>query len=170
MSRFVLTPFPGEPAPAGVRIDGEAAREGDELALTWRLHDPAGVVVVPPPAAPERRYGLWEATCFEFFVRDAEGPGYREFNLAPEGRWNAYRLDGYRDGLRNDPAFAALPFRVTRHEGGLEVAVHVDLGPGPWRMAIAAVVKTAAGGSFWALAHPDGAADFHAPEAFALTL
>lgn len=175
MTRFALAPFPGDPAPAGVRIAGDVAREGAVLALTWRLHDPDGVAAVPPPAPPERRYGLWEATCFEFFVRDPAGPGYWEFNLAPEGHWNVYRLDAYREGLRDEPAFARLPFAVTQTPGGLEVALRVDLAPlglaeAPWRLAIAAVVAAGAGTSYWALAHPAAEADFHAPGAFTLDL
>lgn len=173
---FDLAPFPGQPAPEGVAIAGAASRAGGVLTLRWRLTAPEGAVAMDAPAPPERRFGLWEATCFEFFLASPGRPGYWEFNLAPAGHWNAYRLAGYRAGMVEEPAFAALPFAVSREPGACEVVVEADLaGLGlaapPWRLAVATVVVGPDGGtSFWALAHPGAEPDFHDPDAFRIAL
>ncbi len=173
---FVLAPYPGLPAPDGVRVAGSAARSGAVLQLAWRLEDPTGALALPGPAArPERRRALWEATCFEFFLASPERPGYWEFNLAPAGHWNVYRFEAYRAGMTEEAAFEALPFSVSSGPASFDVSVRIDttdlgLAAAPWRLAVATVVAEPGGRvSFWALSHPAAEPDFHHPAAFQLT-
>lgn len=173
---FVLAPYPGLPVPEGVRVSGAAWREGAELHLTWLLEAPEGAIALPAAtAAPQRRAGLWEETCFEFFLT-SQPPGYWEFNLSPSGNWAVFRFDAYRTGMRDEMAFAELPFAVTRRAGGCEASVAVDMrklgiGEAPWDLAIATVVREAGGRiTYWALAHPAARPDFHAAGAFRLRL
>jgi hypothetical protein len=174
---FELLPFPGLPAPLGVRLKGEVQREGARLQVDWHLHDPGRRVSLPAPAPrPERRDELWEATCFEFFLACEGRPGYWEFNLAPTGHWNVYRFDGYRSGMTAEVALPALRFTVLYREDGCDVSLAVDLaGLGiadeDWKLGVATVLAEPGGAtSYWAVAHPREEADFHAPEAFVLGL
>jgi hypothetical protein len=121
---------------------------------------------------PSRRDRLWEETCLELFLAEEGAPGYLEFNLSPSGHWNAWRFDGYREGMREEPSIAALPFRVEREAGSVAVALSLDPGRlfPPARALLAglsAVVRTLRGDvSRWALAHPAPRPDFHRRESF----
>jgi hypothetical protein len=171
---FVLEPYPGLPFPEGVRVSGTVRREGAILQLDWKL---VGEAAIPQPAAhPERRHGLWEATCFEFFLATAERPGYWEFNLSPAGHWNVYRFDGYRAGMTEEAPFDALPFAVSNRPGLCEAAVRFDttglgIAGDDWRLAVSTVVAEPTGRvTYWALSHPGAQPDFHHPEAFTVGL
>jgi len=51
-----------------------------------------------------------------FFAEPGE-ERYWEINLAPNGHWNVYRLDRYRQGLRPEPLVSGLTYalRSERH-------------------------------------------------------
>jgi hypothetical protein len=175
--RFELVPFQVEPSLASVRLHGRVGLERgpQRLSIQFRLEDPDEQVLLAAPAEPpERRDGLWTTTCFEWFLAEAGAESYREFNLAPSGHWNVYRLSGYRRELREDPAFARLPFELERRAAGLELRAVVELGglvePGAaLELAVTAVVEAKGGAiSYWALNHPGDEADFHRRDGFSL--
>lgn len=171
---------PPEPLPRQpheLEITGGISRTGGTLRLHYRLDGALEDVVLPACLqAPERRDGLWEATCFEAFLAVAGEEGYWEVNLSPAGHWNVYRLDGYRRGLRPEPAFTTLPFAVRRQGRLLELdlacALPAAIGPdGPLEVGISAVIERMDGGvSHWALRHPGPLADFHRRDGFLLKL
>ncbi len=152
-------------------------RATDSLALRFRLDGRLDRVAVPPVRAPERRNGLWRHTCFEVFVRRTGEPGYAEFNFSPSGDWAAYRFDGYGSGMRELEVVQAPTAEIQRGDGRLDVTLRVAPVPDPWsragalRIAMSAVVEDADGAlAYWALAHPEGAPDFHHPAGFVLEL
>lgn len=174
---FRLAPYPELPFPAGVRLEGAARRDGARLGLSWRLEAPNARIDLPPANPhPQRIHGLWERTCFEFFLAVPEASGYWEFNLAPEGHWAVFRFDGYRAGMRDEMALDRLSFEVLAGSGRCEVVAELDLNAlgiarQPWRLAIAAVLRQNDGPlSYWALRHPGLQPDFHHPDAFSLVL
>ena len=179
---FELSPFPGDPVSAGplydgVRLSGRARRLGSVLALDFHLVDPFAHVAWRKPDSPaERRRGLWEHTCFECFLGPADGDEYIECNLAPAGHWNVFRFDSYRAGMRDEPAFDALPVTVTARSDGLDLEVQLDAGrlgwtDVAWRLAVATVLADRQGRcSYWALVHPASQADFHDPRGFRFSL
>lgn len=128
-----------------------------------------GPLRLPEPAAPERTDGLWQATCFELFVKPVDGKGYFEFNFSPSTQWAAYALNGYRAGMR--PLEIPAP-RIERRGDGVSVDVDLSTLPrGAWRVGLSAVIEEADGTrSYWALKHPAGAPDFHDDACFALEL
>jgi len=173
----LLVPFGDNPAAAPFRLEAAAHRQGAGLQLRYDLSGPLERLRLPAPApAPERRDGLWEGTCFEAFLAEAGAEGYRELNLSPAGHWNLYRLDGYRRGLRPDPQVRALPFRLTRTAGHLQLELTLgleglDLAQAPLELALTAVLQHADGTcSFLALTHPGAEADFHRRDGFLLRL
>ena len=133
---------------------------------------PASRFVIPEPAEPARADGLWQATCFEAFLRADGEEAYREWNFAPSGRWAAYDFTGYREGM----ALAEVAEPYIRLEDnftwialGATIAVPAD---SQWQLGLSAVLEEADGTkSYWALAHPAAEKpDFHHADCFAARL
>jgi hypothetical protein len=184
---FQLLPFPEPPVPRGLAVDGWIRRQGEQLTVTYRLHDPAQTLAIPPLAPfPHRCDELWQATCVELFLALPGQESYRELNLSPSGDWAVYRLEDYRQGLTPDPAWSALPLRRKDADGNgngngngdgiLELQLGTPLPPElaaapELEVAITAVLQGRDGTcSYWALLHPGPEADFHRRESFALRL
>ncbi|WP_312596896.1 DOMON-like domain-containing protein [Brevundimonas sp.] len=166
--RLPLIPHPTSPH-GGLTLEVEARRAGWVLSLEYVLAGPVETVLWPESAARVRTDDLWRATCFEAFVRTADG--YVEYNLSPSGAWAAYRFDGYREGMRelDTPA----PFIVTRTAPGrfvltADVTLPDDAGGAVGLTAVIQGLDGAMG--YWALAHPSDKPDFHHPNSFALML
>lgn len=165
--RVPLVPHPEHPPRTveGVEVTADI-RRGEGLLVYRVTGQPP---LVPGPAAAVRTDELWKHTCFELFVKPAGGEGYFEFNFSPSTAWAAYRFDGYREGMRDQPLDAP---GIEPVEDGVRVAV--DLGglpEGEWRVAITAVIEEVDGTkSYWSAAHPAGKPDFHDPACFMLQL
>jgi hypothetical protein len=175
MSLLRLVRHPDTPCAAIERVEVELERDARGLRLCYRMLGDAQRVVAALPApdgGPRRRDELWRATCCELFVRDAAGPGYREYNFTPCGDWAAYRFSGYRRGMA--PLETRAPHIVLDGSPGC-VALTVTLAGfdepdvDAQRIGLACVVATGAELSFWALAHPPGRPDFHAAFATGVT-
>jgi hypothetical protein len=170
MNRYSLLPHPDHP-PLGVRGVSVELRmtDGDDVLLTYVV-DGAETVVWPEWTSPVRSDGLWRTTCFELFLMFDDEEHYVEFNFSPSGAWAAYAFDGYRDGM------AELPRDIVPHVDRIRDGVEVDcdlggLPHGELLMSLTAVIAEADGRrSFWALAHPPGAPDFHHRDCFAARL
>jgi hypothetical protein len=164
MTLYTLIPHPDHPPLAVDGVTVEVEREGGDLRLRYRI-EAASEVVWPAPATPERADELWKATCFELFATPDDGEGYVEFNFSPSGRWAAYAFDGYRVGMRDLPL--PVPPRIERLADGIAVA----MANGGARIALTAVIEETGGRrSFWSLAHPPGAPDFHHGDCFVARL
>lgn len=170
-----LLPHPATPANGitGVSVEvTHSDRDGDFL-FKYIVFG-ADYLALPEGELPRRCDRLWDATCFELFVRPAGLEAYFEFNFSPSTQWAAYQFDRYREGMR-DLALARDP-RINRGFGnaGYVIEVGVDLAPFPGttlRLALAAVIEETDGTkSYWALAHPPGKPDFHHKDCFALEL
>jgi len=162
-----LIPHPAFSPMAVEAISVEAVLAHGPGVLRWRVA--GGALADVSPAEAVRTDGLWQTTCFELFVKPAEGEGYFEFNFAASGAWAAYSLDGYRSGM---VALALDAPTVERLADGVRVSV--DLGGlpgGKWLVGLSAVIEEADGTkSYWALAHAEGQPDFHDPACFAIEL
>ena len=174
---FSLAPFPSDGPLPSFQITGSIARSSDKLAIRYHLRgDPAELMVPAAADRPARRHGLWEATCFEFFLGVKGEARYWEFNLSPAGHWNVYGFAGYRHGMEEERAITSLPVDVRRQPDSLLVAVEPALGlivtaDRPIEVGIAAVIQLAGGGlTYWALTHPGLQADFHRRDSFLVEL
>jgi hypothetical protein len=174
---YVLTPFPGTGRQLGLELRGQMSRCGVRFELRFELWGRLAAVALPARArVPARRYGLWEDTCFEFFLALRHSPEYWEFNLSPAGHWNVYNFSGYRQGMQEAGAFTALPFAVRRGRDSLVLGLELDLNriiPADQALeaALAAVIKLRDGQRFyWALSHPGPHPDFHRRDAFSIEL
>lgn len=168
-----LRPFNADAALETIGLEARASWQGQQLELELRLRDPADLVDWPAASAGiERRDNLWQATCFEAFFSEPGAEHYWELNLAPNGHWNAYRLQGYRAGLEQEGAIAELPYSLRRRAGVLNLQLSLNLLPLlPERcdldLSITSVLALRAGGcSYWALRHSGSEADFHRRDSF----
>ena len=126
-----------------------------------------------------RKNGLWEETCFEFFLGVKGSERYWEFNLSPSGHWNVYRFKSYRQGMQEEPAFTSLPFSVQLYSNSLLLSLGLGLDKiipqeqvsEVLQVALSAVIKTRDGKTtYWALTHPGPQADFHRRDGFIIEL
>lgn len=163
-----LIPFPANPSGPAGRVRVELDRDGASLRLRYVVEGDIDRIEWPEAAEPGRADELWKHTCFEAFLRTADG--YGEFNLSPSGRWASYGFGGYREGMRNaDEAAVVLGLDAGANHAALEA--RVELPPGADRLALSAVIEDVDGGlTYWALAHPSPFPDFHHSDSFALDL
>jgi hypothetical protein len=147
------------------------------LRIGYALLGELSEIAIPAPGEmPGRKDRLWEETCLELFLGRKESRRYWEFNLSPAGHWNVYRFSSYRWGMREEPAFSSLPFRVLPNPDALRFSMDLELGKilpagSDIEIGVCAVIRTKTGRtSYWALAHPGSRPDFHRRDGFALTI
>lgn len=141
------------------------------LRLRWTLLG-TGDLVVPAFAGKGRADGLWQTTCFEFFLQPADGAGYVELNLSPSERWNAYRFAARREGMEELPMphEPTCTWRQGTDRAIFDAAVPASALPAtPWQCAFTAVIEESGGHkSYWSVAHGGERPDFHDPACFTL--
>jgi hypothetical protein len=174
---FSLRPFPTAGLLPHLEITGDIARSSGKLSISYKLSGPLEEIMIPVLAGNRlRKNGLWEETCFEFFLAPVNSDHYWEFNLSTSGNWNVYRFTSCRQGMREETAFTELPFSVLLYSDFLQLSLEVELerivpADQPLKTGISAVIKTINGGiNFWALTHPGPQPDFHRRDAFIIDL
>jgi hypothetical protein len=149
--------------------------EGERLWLRYHVEVPLDSLVLPYEAEPTRTDGLWKTTCFEAFLRLLGSKTYIELNASSSSQWAAYRFDDYRAGMAELPIETAPEIGCDASEShfALEVtyALPAEWAGQPLDLGLSAVIEETDGTkSYWALAHPPGAPDFHHGDCFALQL
>jgi hypothetical protein len=175
---FSLKPFESTDLSRQSAISGFISLSSGTLAISYTCIGPLTELVIPEPAGmPTRKDGLWEETCFEFFLAVINHDRYWEFNLSPAGDWNVYCFKLYRQGMQAEPAFASFPFSVQRRPDALHISLEFDLtrvipvSDQTVEAGISAVIKPVSGEiSYWALTHPGIKADFHKRDSFTIKL
>ena len=169
-----LVPHPDHPAREIAFVSCTVAwRDAGDWAIDFFVAAPPAALKLPAAAAPERADGLWQATCFELFLRNSDGDAYLEFNFSPSGQWAAYRFDSYRQGMK--PLDVAPPRILTTDPGQFALCAALEdprLAAGAsWLVGLSAIIEEVDGTkSYWAISHPPGAPDFHHGDCFALEL
>jgi hypothetical protein len=168
--RTTLQPHPATPCRAIDRFVVDIVRPGpDRLRLNYVLTGRIGEVAWPAPATSARVDELWRRTCFEAFARQPEQEAYFEFNFSPSTQWAAYGFDRYRRQGARDLVCAAPGIETRTSADSYEMLVTLEVETG--RLALAAVIEETSGAiSYWALAHPPGAPDFHHGDGFTLEI
>ncbi len=162
---------PSRPPHASLALTANLAATPNSITLRFTLTGATASLRIPPPAPPARTDGLWRTTCFELFLRNADG-SYVEFNLSPSGQWAAYAFDGYRTGQRDLPLPTPPRIETMVWEGKLSIQAFLEWPRGDAVSAsLTAVIEEVDGTlSYWALEHPEGRPDFHRDDCFALML
>lgn len=167
-----MQPFPGTGL-LPIKVTGSISRKVNIFNICYWLFGHIADLEVPAPAErPSRRIGLWEKTCFEFFIAERNSSRYWEFNLSPSGDWNVFRLESYRQNLVEETTFSIFPFSILKRSDSLRLVLEFDLSiiiptDQALEIAISAVIKTGQGDvTLWALVHPGPEADFHRRDSF----
>lgn len=159
------------PPGAPIAVECDVHRDGDALVVRFILHDPEGAVSIERWRGGDRTDGLWRTTCFEAFARPAGAAGYIEVNVAPSGDWATYRFDAYREGMRDAEVEPTIDRDAASLSMRLDCGATDAFAGADWDVALSAVIEEKDGTkSYWALAHPAGAPDFHHRDCFALQL
>ena len=170
---FSLLPHPETP-PSKVRAVTARIWMADTTGLLIEFTvEGSKTLRLPERAQPARRDGLWKTTCFEMFLMRADNR-YFEFNFSPSTEWAIYAFETYRNGMMPLEVDAAPIIEFSATAGKYLLTADIDFGqipPGSQAIALCAVIEETGGAkSYWALAHPPGAPDFHHPTCFAATL
>ncbi len=177
--RHALKLHPQSRCDAVSRIEVEATYHGSyPLLLHYLVSGKINDLCLAPPGAPNRAGRLWEHSCFEAFLCATLGGAYCEFDFAPSYEWVAYGFTGYRNGMRELMEIAIGSVVTSSNETDYEMQISLDLGCLPntpadatLHLGLSAVIEELSGNkSYWALAHPPGAPDFHHRDCFALKL
>jgi hypothetical protein len=175
-----LRPFATDPHSAVRQFCVRVLRpEPTRLVLEYDLQaDPAAVRIEPLAGAVDLATptdGLWRHTCMELFAGHEPPGAYVEFNLAPDGRWAAYRFSGYRAGMA--PLTGIQPPQITLQTQPdalrlrATIALPADLAAAQLQLGIAAVIENQHGQlSYWALRHTRDRPDFHHCDGFAFEI
>jgi hypothetical protein len=177
--QFELKPHPAMPPDTVESVNVTLfMTDGAEMLLRYAVTGSS--LLLPEWQSPGRTDGLWQTTCFELFLRSPESEAYFEFNFSPSSQWAAYEFDAYRTGMRAlplgvDPFVDREPAREGEElDADYVLEADVDLAgipSGPLLIGLAAVIEEESGiKSYWALAHPPGAPDFHHEDCFAVEL
>lgn len=168
-----LHPFGQQPWLAGTELKAGARWQQGLLHVHFALNTPADTLVRPLACGQiQRRDGLWQSTCFEAFFADPAHEHYWEINLAPNGHWNVYRLDRYRQGLQPEPQVSALTYSLHQSASDLQLRFSLNLEPliasiERLDLSLTAVLEHPEHGcSYWALHHAGKEADFHRRDSF----
>ena len=135
----------------------------------------SGLKIPPISDVAQRRVGLWETTCFECFLGASGQERYWEINLSPSGDWNIFRLDRYRENLREESIIETLPCWVETCGDRLIVGATLDIQKlGLCRdsieLSVTSVLEDTMGNiRYWAVAHAGAEADFHLRESFVIS-
>lgn len=164
-------------------VDGLTAevrrKAGRMLEMVYRLTGELEALLIPELSNPRRADELWKHTCFEIFILKADAPGYVEFNFAPTGQWAAYSFRSRRSGMRSIEEVSEAPIGTMMFGRQFVLKAELDLSgaeglppeDAPWRAAVSTVIEAADGRkAYWAVQHPEGNPDFHAPEGFVIDL
>jgi hypothetical protein len=168
MKEFTLVPFATDDNLPKIEISGRIDRQDQILSIEYQLQGNLDAVsIFPPSATPGRKFELWLATCFEFFIGIPGNSDYWEFNLSPSGDWNVFHLDDYRQGLQNEIAFTSLPLTIERQPNSLLLRATINLSKiisieQDLEISVTTVIKSSQNEiSYWALTHTGTEADFH---------
>lgn len=177
LQHFQLQPFPGGAEPGGQKIAGSLVRSRGTLLIRYRLAGGLDSVQWPAPVLlPYRCHGLWQNTCFEFFVGIKGTPGYWEVNFSSNGCWNVYHFVGYREEMREEDLVKALFCSISGDNSGRDFSCRLETSgiienTSTVEVGVSAVLQYRNEElCYWALCHPGLKADFHDRRGFAIKL
>lgn len=154
-----------------------AARGPGEFEIKYRVLGDVTKLNIAAPGAGARKEGLWRTTCFELFARFPGRPSYWEVNLSPSSDWAVYRFGDYRSARCDETNAAATNIayrrgrRIFELKAQLRLPVATNANAPSLTIGLSAILEDEAGlKSYWALAHPAGAPDFHNPSCFTFAL
>lgn len=128
-----------------------------------------------PSKHPRRTDNLWQKTCFEVFVKNADSAKYWEYNLSPSLNWAIYGFENYREGKFDELSLPKLPVDTSFQPNLFLLKSDLPL-PAPLigknlKIGLSVVVQDKNGDIYYyALKHTKVQADFHDAESFTIEI
>ena len=175
---FRLRPFTPGPLLEKLTITGSITRVPGTLLIEYDVRGPIENISRPGEVLPQpkRCDELWRHTCFELFFGIKDDPGYWEVNFCPSGRWNVYRFDGYRKGMREENSMARPLCHVTEDSEVLSLQCSLPINgivddSSTLEAVVSAVIETIDTTTHhWAIEHMGPEPNFHNRDSFLLIL
>jgi hypothetical protein len=172
--RCTLLPHIDHPMPAVQSITVDMAFDDDQLTLRYSVTGQMDRLMFEAERAAQRADKLWQKSCFEIFIRPLGERRYDEYNFASSSHWAAYGFTDRRHGMHDLKVVQAprIEQSHTNNQFILDVILpHIHLHQTGVDIGLSVIVEDVDGAhSYWALAHPEGQADFHNDACFALRL
>jgi hypothetical protein len=174
---FQLRPFAPAPLIEKLFVSGSLNRAADTLLIRFTLCGTLQNIKRPAALADAGRcHELWRHTCFELFFGVKGYPGYWEVNYCLSGRWNVYRFDGYRIGMREDTAVGCPLCNVTEGPDCLSLSCSLSLNGilddlCELEAGVAVVIEIIDDSlHYFAIEHPESQPDFHNRNSFLINM
>lgn len=118
---------------------------------------------------------IWKRSCFELFLKDPSSTRYYEFNFSPQGAWNSYYFNNYRE-LAGHSLINKEPI-ISFEKSINQVSCFVELNLSNWiskRFTLASttcILKNQDNhNNYFAPSHPCDDPDFHHYDGFTINL
>ncbi len=169
MAKYNLVSYDQTSAPA-ITIDCELNATQESIFISFKLQGELSCIdlgeAVPHHA---RVMKLWEKSCFELFIKNAEG-SYIEFNFSPEFEWNCFYFVKKGDALSEYSKMDQVKQDILLSLDVFHLIVELDKKKFPelflknseLKAGITCVIKEKNKNlSYWALSHHDTRPNFH---------
>ncbi|MDH5326383.1 MAG: DOMON-like domain-containing protein [Gammaproteobacteria bacterium] len=169
--QYELLPYDTHPD-LPFRIVAQARQKQGILSLNYRILGDTSAILWPKAAPFGRGNNLWQHTCLECFLADAENTAYWEYNFSPAGVWDVYFFSDYRrpQAVANLQA-PQLEFREREKLLRVRMTLPPALANTQLRLGLSAVMEDRQGQLFYyALKHTQDRPDFHQRDSFILML
>lgn len=178
---YALIPFKQTEESSKISVVATIHQKPNQFQIVFSLYDSEELVVLPlTKRSFPRTQGLWNETCFEFFVTDQKAH-YAEGNFTLDFGWNLFWFNSYRE----TPLYE---FPLTTTEGseeqnpirdiylsGKKSQIVIDVPKvliekfeaDQIKFSLTTVIKTKTGHThYFALKHSDDRPNFHHRESF----
>ena len=145
------------------------------IHLSYQLNGDLSQLLIPELQAPSASDNLWQHSCFELFIAQADTENYYEFNFSPSTLWAAYAFNSYRVRRQWDIKHAP-EICISQTLNQLQVDVTLDLTDlslsNDYKnclIGLTAVIESKQNDlSYWAIKHPEAQPNFHHRDGFIL--
>jgi len=160
-------------------ISANLAWQADKIIIDFELRGDINRLNLAEFTTEKNRIiGLWEATCFELFIKATNSDEYLEFNFAPSGDWDCFYFTHYRSELTQYTSISSSDIEISVHQrqGQYQQNIKINTAHFPSclqqavqsKIGLNAVMKIGGKLSYWGLKHPQHKPDFHNEEGFVI--
>ncbi|MGZ3774670.1 MAG: DOMON-like domain-containing protein [Pseudobdellovibrionaceae bacterium] len=170
-----LTPFKQTSQTQNFLVEANLSIHNSQvLVAEFKISGPVKMISWPMENSDDlntkdRQDELWKTTCLETFFSSGihkEDP-YTEINCSPNGHWNAYTFNSYREGMMRsaDISVQLKQKQTTELTAYFLFEIQSQSAMNVESFSLTMVMEFADGEkSYWAMRHPGPTADFHNKE------
>jgi hypothetical protein len=148
----------------------------ESLNLSYKIKGNIGQVMLDNIFdSPQRIIGLWEKTCFEFFIKNKNSNEYIEFNFGSGNEWNMFIFEKIRGELKEYPTSYTPKISISNTNKEINILIKLPTKIFPIHFFIkeemnyspTTIIKTSETDILhFASIHPQNKLDFHRYESF----